>query len=159
MADLDAYIASSFSLKDRIWECHDALQDAGIGVPDVWWDESREQADLKVLDVPDPEWYAQEVVLQRAKRHYDAIEGCDLYVIVAPGDRTKKFNGANIELGYAYAQGCVCVCYGQLERSAMYVGPGGQPVRQCPNIESLVEVIADKFPKRVPAKPLGGEAA
>ena len=130
------YIASSFNLKERVQRVYDALTDAGYGVPDVWWDESREQADLKTIDEPDHYWYQLNVVQRRAERHWRNIEEADVFVIVAPEEGTKKFNGANIELGYAIASGCACYSVGRLERSAMY-----EPVVQTDVVDELLREL------------------
>lgn len=134
------YLASSFSLKDRVQHVYNTLTDAGHRVPDIWWDESREQADLKVIDVPDDEWYRHPAVQKRAARHWTYIDATDVFVIVAPPEGTKKFNGANIELGYAIATGSACYSVGRLERSAMY-----EPVRQLDDAAALVDALADRF--------------
>lgn len=140
------YVGSSFSLKDRVQRVYETLTEAGHNVPDVWWDESREQADLKVIDVPDEEWYEHPTVQQRANRHWRWIDECDVFVIVAPENRTKKFNGANIELGFAIASGSDCYSVGRLERSAMY-----EPVTQLDSAEDLAAELG------TPALTSGGE--
>lgn len=138
----EVYIGSSFSLKDRVQHVYETLTEAGHKVPDVWWDESREQADLKVLDLPDEEWYKNPTVQQRAERHWKWIAECDVFVIVCPPNgETKKFNGANLELGFAFATGSHCFAVGQLERSAMYIGPDGSPVVQVDTAEELLSAI------------------
>lgn len=140
------YIGSSFSLKDRVQKVHDDLIENGHDVPDVWWDESREQANLKDIDVAiEEDWYRKDIVKKRAKRHFDRIEECDVFVIVAPeGGETKKFNGANIELGYAIATGSECYSVGRLERSAMYepvtqLGSSRELVAELDRLESVVQ--------------------
>lgn len=150
MADLSrtVYLASSFSLKERVERAYQALTDAGHAVPDVWWDESREQADLKVIDLPDEEWYEHPKVQQRAERHWTTIEEADAFVIVCPPfGETKKFNGAYAEFGYAHANGLDCYSLGTLERSAMY-----EPVTQTDSVEELLEEL-----QQVPEVPVDGE--
>lgn len=141
MPDETVYLASSFSLKDRVQRVRDALVDAGFEIADVWWDESKEQADLKVIDVPDTQWYWTSDVQQRALRHYENIQRADVFVLVCPTSGTKKYNGANVELGYAFAHGLDCYAVGRLERSAMYVGPNGVPVAQCETIGKLLSEL------------------
>lgn len=133
------YIASSFSLKDRVQRTYEALTDAGHEVPDVWWDESKEQAALKVIDIPDEEWYQHPKVVQRAKRHWETIRGCDTFVLVCPSEGTKKFNGANLELGYSYGHGLDAYALGTLERSAMYIDPREEYVEQVGSIDELLD--------------------
>lgn len=138
MSNIDkVYLASSFKLKGRINRVAEALRAADIEIADVWWDESKEQADLKTIDMPDEEWYADETIIQRADRHFEAIEDSDALVIVCPPfGETKKFNGANVELGYALALDLPLFSVGRLERSAMYY-----PVTQTDSAAALVEAL------------------
>lgn len=110
------YLASSFSLSDRVQRVYEALELAGHEVPDVWWNE-----DLKEIDLPDDEWYEHPDVEAIAERHWNSIEQADTYILVCPPNEPKKYNGANVELGYAHAHGLDCYALGALERSAMYV--------------------------------------
>lgn len=130
------YLASSFSLKDRVQRVHDTLADEAIEVTDVWWDESREHANLKDIDVPDEEWYDLDPVVQRAGRHFRNIRRADAFAIICPRDGTKKFNGANVELGYAIAENIPCFSVGRLERSAMY-----EPVTQLDSARELADAL------------------
>lgn len=139
----EVYIGSSFSLKDRVQHVCETLTDAGHVVPDIWWDESREQADLKVIDIPDEEWYQHSTVQRRAERHWKWVDDCDIFVIVCPFEGTKKFNGAAVELGYAIATESRCFSVGKLERSAMY-----EPVTQLNTAEELVEELRSTTPNK-----------
>jgi hypothetical protein len=128
---MNIYIASSFDLKDRVEHVYDRLTDHGHTIPDTWWDD-----DLKVLNEPDEDWYDHPKVVRRAARHWTNIEKCDTFVIVTPSGDTKKFNGANIELGYAIACGLDCYSVGRLERSAMY-----EPVTQTDSVDKLLRYL------------------
>jgi nucleoside 2-deoxyribosyltransferase len=131
------YIASSFSLTDRVQRVYEALESAGHEVPDVWWNE-----DLKQIDLPDDKWYQHPDVEAIAERHWNSIEEADAYVLVCPEEEPKKYNGANVELGYAHANGLDCYSVGALERSAMYV-----PVNRVGSIgELLGELNCDLRP-------------
>lgn len=136
MTVYEVYLASSFNLKERVQHVYDELTDAGHKVPDVWWDESREQANLKTIDVPDEEWYQHPTVVERANRHWEWVNECDIFVVVCPYDGTKKYNGAAVELGYAIASGSDCYSVGRLERSAMY-----EPVTQLDDAQELLDEL------------------
>lgn len=130
------YIASSFDLYDRVEATCEAVEDAGHSVPDVWW-----HNDLKQLNGDDEDWYTLSDVQQIAVDHYDNIANADTFILVAPKDEPKKFNGANIELGYAFAHDLDCYALGTLERSAMYVSPNRVPVKQISSLHELVEAL------------------
>lgn len=114
---MKVYLASSFSLKDKIVWINRYLESKGIECVDKWW-----TRDLKTeTELSDREWYSQNIVKSLVKRHWHSIENCDAFVLIAPRTHSKKFNGANIELGYALACGITCFSVGLIERSAMYV--------------------------------------
>jgi hypothetical protein len=124
------YLASSFGLSERVQTVYEALTDAGHRVPDVWWNR-----DLKELDLPDEEWYEHPDVEAIAERHWESIENSGAYVLVCPADQSKKYNGANVEFGYAHAHGLDCYAVGALERSAMYV-----PMTR---VDTVAELLAE----------------
>lgn len=136
MTKKPVYIGSSFSLKERVGKLYNRLVDEGYYVPDVWWNEAKEQANLKNINESDREWYDNPRVVARAERHFACIKNCEIFIIVCPEDGTKKYNGAAVELGYAHAHGLDLYSWGRLERSAMYV-----PVKQTNDIDSLISSI------------------
>lgn len=132
------YLASSFSLRDRVQFVCDSLETHGFAVPDQWWHDADGQADLKEIDKSDDLWYQDERVIEKANQHWSTINVVDAFVLVAPAHDTKKFNGANIELGYAIANDLPCFAVGRLERSAMY-----QPVTQVGNSQQLIDELGE----------------
>ena len=125
---LKFYLASSFSLKDKVSEIAEYLKARGHIVMVEWW-----KYDYKQLDLPDEEWYQDSRVTWISERNFNGVVDADVFVLVADCNRSKKFNGANIELGYALALNKPCYCVGVLERSAMYV-----PVKQYSSIEEIL---------------------
>lgn len=123
------YIASSFSLKDKVIELANALEEEGHEVTHDWWN-----FDFKTIDLPDNEWYRHPKVTGISLKNFSAIDRADSLILVAPDHECKKFNGANIELGYALAHGKDCLSIGVLERSAMYV-----PITQYSTIKELID--------------------
>lgn len=130
---MELYLASSFSLIWEIGLVHDTLTAAGHEVPDVWWNE-----DLKKIRLPEDEWYEDPRVQNISERHWRSIESCDAFVLVCPADEPKKFNGANVELGYAHALGKPLFAVFELERSAMY-----EPVTRVPSAGALVDALEE----------------
>lgn len=122
------YLASSFSLKDKVIKLAEALKKKGHEVTHDWWN-----FDYKTINLPDYEWYKHPKVEGISEKNFDAIDRADALILVAPDKECKKFNGANIEVGYALARGMEVLSVGVLERSAMYV-----PLTQFDTIDELI---------------------
>lgn len=122
------YLASCFELVEEVENLASILESEGHEITQKWW-----LKDYKKLDLPDFEWYSDERVRVISERNFNAIEFCHIFVLVS-SNTPRKFNGANIELGFAIALGKQVVSVGKLERSAMYV-----PLTQYPDIPSLME--------------------
>jgi nucleoside 2-deoxyribosyltransferase len=110
------YLASSFDLVERVKKVAEILRKHGHEITCEWW--VRDYKDM--IWMSDDEWYEHFKVQEISKRNFDAVSKADVLLLVA-GDTPRKFNGANIELGYALALGKPCYSIGKLERSAMYV--------------------------------------
>lgn len=128
---LHVYVGSSFSLKDRVIDLVEAIEDAGHHVPCQWW-----ERDVKDYDGPDHIWYKQLDTIETAERNFGWIRWSQAFVLVAPEHQTKKFNGANVELGYAHAHNTPVYAYGQLERSGMYT-----PVTRYDSVLSIIREL------------------
>ena len=111
------YIASDFSLKDRILELVKLLESQGHEITRKWW-----ERDFKTTlgDCSDDEWYQKPEVKQVCDDCFRGIADADIIILVAPESQAMKYNGASIELGYAMAKGIPILALGQIERSAMY---------------------------------------
>lgn len=130
---MQIYIASSFDLLDRVKELEQKLEEEMVSsITYKWWVHEED----KRVSSGDPRLVYTETEREVESKAIGGINLADCFVIVAPQDSTKKFNGANIELGYALAHGIPCFCYGALERSAMY-----SRVRQHDDIDKLLEDI------------------
>jgi len=123
------YLASDFELKQRVVLVAEYLKSANHSITREWW-----HYDFKQLELPDKIWYKEHNVVDVSKRNFQAIRECDVFLIVAHHKKARKFNGANIELGYALALGKPCFSLGRLQRSAMYV-----PVVKCSNINEVLQ--------------------
>ena len=122
------YLASSFDLVKYVKKLAETLKDTGQEITVEWW-----RKDYKTLPVPDDDWYENTEVRNISSRNFKGIRDADIFVLVAHPETPKKFNGANIELGYALALGKECFSIGKLQRSAMYV-----PVKKCKNVKDFL---------------------
>jgi nucleoside 2-deoxyribosyltransferase len=125
------YLASSFKNIIVVQLVANYLRELGHEITTEWWHTDFKQS----IQKPDAEWYIDERVQAIAKRNFDGIKKADAIILIANLEPC-KFNGANIELGYALALGKICYSIGKLERSAMYV-----PVKQFETIEALASSL------------------
>jgi len=125
------YLASSFALKREVQAVANVLLSQGHSITTCWW-----ERDFKEIQTSDEEWYRLKEVVEVSQRNFDGIREADVFLLVAPfsPSPSRKFNGANIELDYAYALGKPIFSIGNLERSAMYV-----PVHKCETIEEVLK--------------------
>jgi len=126
---MKVYLASSFDLIRKVKAIAETLKEKGHTVTVEWW-----HRDYKKLPLADVDWYEDIKVKAISKRNFQGIREADIFVLVAPTTTSKKFNGANIELGYALALEKPCFSVGHLQRSAMYVS-----VTKCDSIEEILE--------------------
>ncbi len=129
---MKVYLASSFDLVKKVEALASVLRKNGNIVTVEWW-----HKDFKKLPLTDVDWYKDARVTAISERNFRGIREADIFVLIAPTLTSKKFNGANIELGYALALGKPCYSVGHLQRSAMYV-----PVIKCESIEEVLERCA-----------------
>jgi len=123
------YIASSFELLPYVKEIAETLENLGHTITRKWW-----TFDYKTINIPDKEWYKLQEVKKCSLLNFKAIQETDCLLLVAHPFVPKKFNGANIELGYALALGKPCFSIGKLQRSAMYV-----PVTKCKDLKEFLK--------------------
>jgi len=114
---MKVYLASSFELIKYVQDINHALETHGHKVTVQWWHKDFKKAVQK----PENEWYEDREVQEISRRNFSGIEEADCLILVAHPTEPRKFNGANIELGYALALKKPCLALGKLERSAMYV--------------------------------------
>lgn len=112
------YLASSSDLRDRVERLANHLEDNGFAVPNRWW---KEMLHDKGPD-EDDDWYEWADVVNIANRHLGTVRHADALVFVCPpaDEEPRKFNGANLEAGYAFAHDVPVVSIGAIERSALY---------------------------------------
>jgi nucleoside 2-deoxyribosyltransferase len=128
------YLASSFELKDKVQRISDLLEEQGIGITRKWW-----VRDYKAVfgQIADDEWYCNDEVRSVSRKNFEAIDQAHALILVCDDKTSRKFVGANIEVGYALAKGKRVFSIGVLERSAMYV-----PVERHATIDTVIKVLA-----------------
>lgn len=130
------YLASSFANKELVQELANELEQEGHKITTEWWHTDFKKTIFK----PDAEWYADEKILAISQRNFNGIREADALILVA-NQTPVKYNGANIELGFALALNKQCFSIGYLERSAMYV-----PVIQCKTKTELLSRLKKLSP-------------
>jgi nucleoside 2-deoxyribosyltransferase len=130
---LRVYLASSFELKDRVQRISDLLEERGIGITRKWWLKDYKRAFGKIAD---DEWYSNDEVQSVSRKNFEAIDQAHAVILVSDDKTSRKFVGANIEVGYALAKGKLVFSVGALERSAMYV-----PVERHAAIDTVIKVL------------------
>jgi len=111
------YIASSFSLIDKIERVVAALEEAGHEIMVKWWTRYDLKKKFEVLD-PD-EFYAEAECAYAYERDFNGVMLSDVLLFVAD-DEPRYYTGANVELGIALGNSIRCMSIGALRNSALY---------------------------------------
>ncbi len=114
---MKVYVASSFDLRSKVQEISDLLEREDIEITRKWWFK-----DFKTAfgEIGDDEWFEKPEIHELAGKNFAAIDAADAVVLVCADNESRKFVGANVEVGYAIAKGKPVYSVGKLERSAMY---------------------------------------
>lgn len=121
------YLASKFELSDVLNVLTEELKQAGHEITVIWW-----TSGAKLMEMSDEEWYKHPRVKYVFERDLEGVKNANAVILVCPSTPS-KFNGANIEIGYAMALGKPCLSIGSLDRSAMYL-----PLIKCSGILDLL---------------------
>ena len=111
------YIASSFSLVDKIERAVKILEEAGHEIVVKWWTRYDLKKKFEVLE-PD-EFYAEPECANAYERDFNGVMLCDVLLFVAD-DEPRYYTGANVELGIALGNAIRCMSVGKLRNSALY---------------------------------------
>jgi nucleoside 2-deoxyribosyltransferase len=130
---MKVYLASSFALKGRVQAITDELASKGVETTVSWW---RRDAKERLAGLGDDDWYADGTVQEIFRTDLAGVDAADALVLVCPEDAPCRFNGANVELGYALAKGKPLFAIGKLERSALYAS-----VTRCADVRDLVRKL------------------
>lgn len=139
------YVASSFSLIDKVEAVVKELESVGHEITIKWWARAfnipseglvhtielkKRYANLKPQD-----FYARPECKWSYETDFIGVKDADILVLVVD-DIPRAYNGANIELGIALSDNKRCYSIGNLENSALYY-----PVIKCKSIIELLEAI------------------
>lgn len=133
------YLASKFEMASYVDGVANELEKVGHEITVKWWDYDMKRLDYGVENdlsvLSNEEWFTHPRVKFVFERDIQGIKISDALILICPL-LPCKFNGANIELGYAMALGKPCFSIGSLDRSAMYF-----PLVQCENIHHLLHIL------------------
>lgn len=131
---MNIYLASSFSLIDKIEHSQKALEDAGHEIPIKWWTRAHLKKKFSVLD---PDTFYKELECKFAfERDLQGVKDCDALVFVA-SDSMKPYCGASVEIGMAFALDKPVYSIGVFKNSAMYYR-----IIRCEDIQEVIRRIS-----------------
>jgi len=135
------YIASSFSLVDKVQVLSDMLEDAGHEITVKWWAREYEiegedihTTELKVIN-DSLDRHIFNSLKETRFSYWDDLNGvlnCDAFIFLAD-DEPRKYNGASVELGIALGHFKACFLLGELENSVLF-----SQLIYCENIPDLL---------------------
>lgn len=133
---MNFYIASSFSLIDKILELVSFLETRGHTVTVRWW----ERAGLKKQfdNLSPEEFYAEPECAYAFQRDMKGIRESDALILLTT-EIPKRHVGANIEVGIAFGMGIPVFSLGNLINSAMYWG-----INRCNHPEEILTALETK---------------
>lgn len=139
---MKVYIASAFSLIEKVQAACDRLEEEGHEITVKWWTREYDilgEGKVKTTtlkerynDLEPDKFY----LLPETERSYDAdfngVLEASAFLFVAD-DEARAYNGANIELGIALGGSKHCFSIGKLSNSVLYF-----EVVQCSSIEEVL---------------------
>ena len=143
------YLASSFSLIDKVDAISKVIEAKGHTITEKWWKRPYQVEGLGVVETADlkkiyealtpDEFYAKSETKASFFKDYMGICNADVFIFVAD-DKPKKYNGASVELGIALTQDIECFVIGVLEKSVLFY-----PVKRYNSIEDVCDYLALRF--------------
>jgi len=127
------YIASSFSLIDRVEAVVAALEVRGHEVPVKWWTRLHLKQRFQALE-PDA-FYAEPECEYAFMTDMMGIQDSDALVMVA-SDEVRSYDGASFEMGYAAGIGRPIFLLGRLKNSVVY-----WPVKRCKDLNEILNIV------------------
>jgi len=124
------YIASSFSLREKVEHVCGVLEDAGHEILVKWWTRFKLKQKFKVLEPDD--FYAEPECEYAFNRDLQGIRDCGAVVFVA-SDEMRPYCGASVEIGMAFALDKPVYSIGIFQNSAMYL-----KIIQCNSINEIM---------------------
>ena len=130
------YIASSFSLIDKVETMCKALEEVGYEVLVKWW--TRKDLKQKFLVLSPDDFYNEPESKIAFERDLQGVKDCDAVVFVA-GDRIIPFSGASVEIGMAFALDKPVYSIGVFKNSAMYYR-----INRCKDIQEILTKLREQ---------------
>lgn len=127
------YIASSFSLIEKVEKACKLLEEAGHEILVKWWTRLHLKQKFDILE-PD-EFYEEPECGIAYERDFNGIMNCDVLFFVAD-DKPRCYTGANVELGIALGNAKRCISIGRLQNSALYWA-----VYRAKDIDEVLEML------------------
>ena len=142
------YLASSFKHIESVKHVADFLESQGFSITEKWWAriydiEGKDivTTDLKKIndDLKPNEFYDITETIKSYILDLEGIQNADALVFVA-SDKTRKYNGASVELGIALGMKKPCYLLGKLENSVMFT-----PLIRCRDTFDLLGKLTDRW--------------
>lgn len=141
------YLASSFSLIDKVEDACQRLERAGHEITVKWW--SREydipgEGKVKTTALKDRYdklepglFYERPETRISYDADFQGVLDADVFILIAD-DEPRAYNGANIELGIALASHKPCYSIGTLDNSVLYLD-----VTQCDEVGGVLNSLRE----------------
>ena len=139
------YVASSFTLIEKVEKVVKALELAGHTITVKWWDreyhiEGEGLVNTQVLkkrfnELQQNDFYSKPETKFSFESDFKGVIEADVFLFVAD-DTPRKYNGANVELGIALANYKLCLSVGVLENSVLYY-----PIEKFKEIDEVLDFL------------------
>jgi hypothetical protein len=139
------YIASSFSLTEKVAQLAKVLESYGHTITVRWWDRSfdvegegqvhTQELKARYEELEPEEFYRKPGAYTAFITDFMGVKEAEALVFVA-AEQPRKYNGATVELGIALGDNKPCFSLGNLEKSVLFY-----PVQRCRSPQDLVECL------------------
>ncbi len=82
------YLASKFSLKEKVESISKILESEGHIITCHWWDDNVKSMQLKNNDDKDTAWYKHPEVIKICIRDYQGIDDCNALILISDEKKT-----------------------------------------------------------------------
>ena len=123
------YLASSFDLVDKVEEVCKAIEGYGHSINVKWWNKEYDipnEGKVKTTilksrfnKVESDKFYNRPEVRRSYLDDFSGVINADVFIFISD-EKTKIYNGANVELGIALANNILCFSIGKLTNSVLY---------------------------------------
>ena len=128
------YLASSFSLFEKIEKVCKSLKNEGHEILVRWWDRVHLKKKVSILEADD--FYKEPECKYAFERDLQGVKDCDALIFVA-SDEMKLYTGASVEIGMAFALDKPVYSIGVFKNSAMYYR-----INRCQDIQEVISLLS-----------------